>query len=696
MIIPKMVCNSIKFLFTLLICVVLTPSQESIAQPQSPYQQGLEQLYRGQVDEALSIWEQNYEESERVDARIGFEYIRIITEREFDDRFETATEMYYKALLNSTGVNSRIAVRQEIERLKAITGDGIYRQWTKWWEAEKRELRSDIRGFWIQLDPTPSRTVNERLIEHWQRIAEARKRFTKNSATIYGTDDRALVYIRYGEPDRIQSGILTLQDLNVKPWLERQIIQLDDSIREDMEMSQAQLDRDTPRSYSAMHVETLEFVIYDHHRYPEYEVWFYDDIAIEGNEPVPFIFGTNIRNDQFELRTGIDDFIPERAYNVDSFSEREMKDFTRAGITPALMLQLLYYEQLSVIDPFFENRLNQLRDCVLDQGREAFSGMDLNFKRETTELIRQRTLQAPQQLSTIESRIPTIPVNVYQYRFLDENQSPYLVTFLESEPREAFLIDFSRNRPDGVYLDEFRQAENVTEFVPNYILEHSLQKYDSDWNITGKETVETVFGLQGNEYEPGALSVFRSAHEHRGQRSVSAELKNMDEDSRSLAIDTPYPKSTRGLGSIHFREPEPLLANPDSLQLADIVLGFGLEENRDEHMFPFTVANNQAIPWQETLVLHFEVYNLEVQPNGFSRFELTYRILPVDDSGKVLMDQTEFILTLNFTSEENRLIENLEIETADLSPGLYDLRLQITDVHTLQAMGRTTRFEVLE
>jgi len=670
-------------------------SQQSMAQPQSPYQQGLEQLYRGHVDEALSIWETNYEESARVDARIGFEYIRIITEREFDDRFETATEMYYQALMKGTGVNSRIAIRQEIERMKAIVGDGIYRQWTEWWEADNRKLQADIRGFWIQLDPTPSRTVNERLIEHWQRIAEARKRFTKNSSTIYGTDGRALIYVRYGEPDRTQSGILTLQDMNVKPWLERQIIQRDDRQWEEEEMSQVQ-DGDMPRPYSALQVETLEFVIYDNHRYPEYEIWFYDDIATEGDKPVPFIFGTNISTDQFELRSTIDDFIPELAFNTEAFRDREMSKFTRAGITPALMLQLLYYEQLSAIDPFFENRLNKLRDRVLEQGSDAFTGLDLDFRKESADLIRQRTLQAPQQISTIESKIPSIPVNVYQYRFLDENQNPYLVTFLESEPKDAFLIDFSRNRPEGIYLDDIRHTESVTEVVPNYILEHSLQKYNSDWDIVSKEVEQPSFNLQKDEFRPGALSVFRSPHQDRGQRSISAELSNIDDDSQSLAFDTPYPKSTRGLGSIHYREPQPLKSYPDSLQLADIVLGYELHEDRDGQMFPFTVANNQTIPWQETLVLHFEVYNLEVQPNGFSRFELTYRILPVDDSGEILTDQDEFILTLNFTSDENRLIEDLEIETADLNPGLYDLRLQITDVHTLQTKNRTTRFEVIE
>jgi len=690
-----MVCNAMKILSLSLVFCLLVLSQQSLAQPQSPYQQGLEQLYRGHVEEALSIWESNYEESDRVDSRIGFEYIRIITERELDGRFETATDMYYQALMKGTGVNSRIAIRQEIERMKAIVGDGIYRQWTKWWEADNRKLQADMRGYWIQLDPTPSRTVNERLIEHWQRIAEARKRFTKNSSTIYGTDGRAMLYVRYGEPGRTQSGILTLQDINVKPWLERQLIQRDDRLREEMEMSQVH-DGDMPQPYSAMLVENLEFIIYENHRYPEYEIWFYDDIATESDDPVPFIFGTNIRNGQFELRSAIDDFIPELAFNTDAFREREMPHFTRAGITPALMLQLLYYEQLSAIDPFFENRLNRLRGRVLEQGRDAFTGLDLDFRKESTELVRKRALQAPQQISTIESRIPPIPVNVYQYRFLDESQNPYLVTFIESEPKDAFLIDFSRNRPEGIYIDDIRHAESVTEMAPNYTLEHSLQKYDSDWNIESKEVDRPQFGLQRDEFIPGAISVFKSPHLHRGQRSVSAELQNLDEDSKSLAIDTPYPRATRGLGSIHYREPEPLKSHPDSLQLADIVLGYNLQDDRNGQMFPFTVANKQTIPLQETLVLHFEVYNLEVQPNGFSRFELTYRILPVDDTGEVMTGQTEFILTLNFTSEEDRLIEDLEIETAGLGPGLYDLRLQITDVHTQQVKDRVTRFEVLE
>jgi len=160
-------------------------------------------------------------------------------------------------------------------------------------------------------------------------------------------------------------------------------------------------------------------------------------------------------------------------------------------------------------------------------------------------------------------------------------------------------------------------------------------------------------------------------------------------------FETPYPKTLRGLGSVHFRQPEPLQSHPDSLQFADLVLGYQMLEESDTP-FSFIVANDQVIPWQETLVLHFEVYNLQMQDNGFSQFELTYRILPVDDDGNIETDRTEFVLTLNFTSEEPRLIEALEIETADLTPGLYELQVDIIDVNTHQEKYRSTRFEVVE
>lgn len=656
------------------------------AQPQSPYQQGLEQLYRGDTEGALDFWVEYYEENSRVDSRVGFEYIQVVTSENLDHRYGSATEMYYRALLDGSGLNSRIALRQEIERLKPLTGDGIYRQWIDWWDDDNGRLQRDMRGFWVQLDPTPAQQINERLIEHWNRIAEARSRFTKNHSSIYGTDDRALLFIRYGEPDRIRQGILTLQDLNIKPWLERQIITRQPD-REERDMQREE-------RVETQHVRALENVIYDFHRYPEYEIWFYDELSPSGADPVPFIFGTNPDTDRFELHRSIDGFIPERAFNPDEMRRHMDPEFVRAGLTPALMLQLLYYEQLSSFDSFFDSRLNSLRESVLEQGVEAFQGLDLSFRTRTVELINNRAAQLPRQVSSYRKRLPEIPVNVYQYRFLDEDLNPYLITYVESSPQEAFLIDFNRNRPEDFRVEEISPDENVTELLPHYQLKHNIQKYSGDWSQLSSESTEPPLFLRRTDTGRISSTAWQFEHTGRTEQSASVMLYNNEPESQRI-YDSPYPKELRGLGSLYFRQPAPLVSHPDSLQLADLVLGYQMLEESDQP-FSFIVANDQAIPADETLVLHFEVYNLEMQPNGFSNFELTYRIFPVDEDGNVLTEQTEFVLTINFTSEEPRLIEDLQIETADLQSGLYELRVTITDTNSDQVKRRATRFEVVD
>ncbi|MBN2416994.1 GWxTD domain-containing protein [bacterium] len=52
--------------------------------------------------------------------------------------------------------------------------------------------------FWQRRDPTPATPENERIVEHFTRIEEARKQF--HSAVPRGYDDRGMIYVRYGEP----------------------------------------------------------------------------------------------------------------------------------------------------------------------------------------------------------------------------------------------------------------------------------------------------------------------------------------------------------------------------------------------------------------------------------------------------------------------------------------------------------------
>lgn len=58
---------------------------------------------------------------------------------------------------------------------------------------------SFLRDFWLSRDPSPKTPENERIQEHWRRIAHAHKYFHTPSAQA-PYDDRGEIYIKYGEP----------------------------------------------------------------------------------------------------------------------------------------------------------------------------------------------------------------------------------------------------------------------------------------------------------------------------------------------------------------------------------------------------------------------------------------------------------------------------------------------------------------
>ena len=62
-----------------------------------------------------------------------------------------------------------------------------------------REKRAElIDRFWRRLDPSPLTKANERLIEHYRRVAYARRYYGQGQ---FPWDDRGEVYVRFGKPD---------------------------------------------------------------------------------------------------------------------------------------------------------------------------------------------------------------------------------------------------------------------------------------------------------------------------------------------------------------------------------------------------------------------------------------------------------------------------------------------------------------
>jgi len=648
------------------------------AQENNWLERGREAESRGESEQALRIWSKAKEESPTPDAAIGFEFIRLVTDKELSEYYAAASEMYLWAISAPFQKDNPVYIRQEIERLKPLVGNGIYRQWIKWWKESDERLPTDMKGYWIQLDPTPSSIHNERLTEHWKRIAVASKQFKKNSKTVYGADERAIPYVRYGEPDRKESGRLIFEINGVTEWIQRQI---DIASRTDPDRGQfieTSLD-DTRDSV------TVQNIIEKFQHNPEYEIWIYDRIPIPGDEPLIFIFGKDFETGEFSMHSSIDDLIPERAFFSDGNDDIGTIDFVRRGLSPAFMVQMMYYQQLIRVDPYFENRLTEMKDMLIDQNYSPIEDMDLQARKVSKEILNRRESEAPQYQSDLDNLMVQIPVNLYQYRFLDDYNNPYLINFLESEPFDAIRKDIHHN-----FIDDTRSQD----ILQKYRVAHTLQIYGSNWQTIQDQADSLEISTDQIRKQEYFRSVYRTPHQNRNRVTGSVQLINLDPET-DFMHETMFPPKLRGLGNKRLRQPTPLSTDPGTFEVSDLVLGY---QQRDERSspFPFTVANDQTIPWKENLVLHFELYHLERKLNGFTEFELTYRIFPVDESGNIITDQEEFILTLNFGSEDTRVSENLEIQTASLPPGLYEMHVFFLDSVTKSEINRRLRFEVIE
>ena len=62
------------------------------------------------------------------------------------------------------------------------------------------ELKLAAEEFWVWQDPAPASAANERLVEHYRRVAVARENHGEHK---FPWDDRGEVYVRFGEPDHV-------------------------------------------------------------------------------------------------------------------------------------------------------------------------------------------------------------------------------------------------------------------------------------------------------------------------------------------------------------------------------------------------------------------------------------------------------------------------------------------------------------
>ena len=619
----------------------------------------------GQYEKALQVWGQALGTLETPSFTIGRAYIRLVAKQNMESYYQTASVLYNWGLSAQEVAPNADALAAEIKMLQPLASSSDYEQWQTLLKSGDPILYEQLQQFWQDRDPTLTTTYNERLIEHWQRIAHAKQHFTRDDDPPYGTDDRGIYWVRYGSPDRKYEGRIQIGRGDVTRVC----------------------------SILSCNSDVMSDAVLELHSTPDYEVWIYDKPNENMKYNLVLIFGDD-PSSGFGRINVLEDFIPSGAF---TFSNRFATFSLRSGssvsasekMSPGMVLQWLYYEHLSTRDVYFGSQFGRMNlewnSVSPDPNFGKFAGLSL--KQDIQVQTRKNMRQAPEEVSTYEKTFPSIPLEVYQYRLFDEQGNPIFATFLESNPQQVFVNDLAANQ-DSMFTDD---SMSVNQAFSNYELYHGLQIRNQEGEVISQSRVATTLVLDSTNTEP-STTVFRVPHlSEQASAKVYAELHNRHPRSAPI-VETPFPKSLRGQGKTKLQQPDPLPNIPDQLQMGDLILGHQMQKDSSNILFPFVVANDRVIPADENLAVHVEIYNLQGSPNNVTRFQLSYEILPVNFLGWTREKKDEASVTLNLQATQDRFTEDLEIET-ELQAGKYVLRMQAQNEENGQVQ-REIEFEV--
>ncbi len=649
---------------------------------------GLELERNGEYEEALEVWQSAQSELDIPSVAIANAYLRVVTEQRLEDYYPAAMAGYLWGYTHEEPEwveKNREELEAEILRLEPLVGSDTRREWETLLENSDPHLSVEIRKYWEKMDPAPGRIYNARLLEHWERIAYAREQFDRSENPPYGTDDRGVYWVRYGEPDRNSSGHLqiTRGDVMSVSW------RLEQGFLTDGE--------DAPEASA----EVMANAVFDLDQQPYYEVWTYDRPSQEMRDDLILIFGETAIGGFGRVET-VEDFIPSRAFSM-STGRFDVPTLTGtrhvAGInlTPGMVMQWIYYRQLATVDNYFAMRFSQIEtewDSVDPDNPLGQHSGQMVAQRHRAEAL-QNMARAPSELSTYESVFPEITLEAHQYRLLDEQNRPVFVTFLESRPASAFLEDLVHNQ-DSMFDSEDINQELEDGYVLNhYRYVHGMQLRDEEWTLLAESTQDPPVVIDYDQEIPSSSLFVIPYVSGETTQVFYAELENMH-PATSPRVETSFPQRLRGLGKIEVTQPEPLIAGPGELLASDLIFGYQMQADPPEGSFlPFVVSNDRRVPYNENLAVHFEVYQLEQDDEGIARFDVAYEIRPVEQRIFWTRRQEEQLsIRLNFEHDAPRFSESVEIQTQDLAPGDYELTWTVEDRQSGRSFEQIVPFEV--
>lgn len=561
---------------------------------------------------------------------------------------ENKTSDYYSKIQSSNFQNDFEYLKNEIETTLPLLTDKEKEEWEKLLEDKNPEIKNNLYGFWIKNDPTPTTVKNERLLEHWDRIAYAKKNFNKTNTSVYGTDPRGVLYVKYGKPDRRREGTLgsDTRELKILYNLYEPII---DS-------------RANNRKVDYYELESMM-------NFPYVDIWIYYKIN-NTSEPLIYIF-SNPSNSPFKLIYSVDELIPSK-----TFSNRWVTNGSKKPISIAGMILLVYYSELMLADKYFDRKYTEIA-AIWERATSSVVGRPphplvihgVKNRNIDEEKHNYDKIEAPKAISDFDNTIKKINMNHSSIRHLDSNNESKLSVIAMSFPG---------------YLPTIKVADLIAkgEINDKLDLKHSLIIRNDKW-----EEIARIEDIPSDNNDN--TSIFILDHEDTSLNYVlAANVTKIDGDT--------LPKPMIGRAVI---EPGiPLNTDMTKLEISDLVSGIKTPDNYTSanRVYPFPVIPTNQIVKGDPLMVYLEIYHLFFNGDQMAQFEIEIKI-NYFTKRKFRGDKKNTLSqSFNFSSSDRTSKELLAFDISKLQSGDYDFTVEITDNLSKQKKTRIGKFKIIE
>jgi GWxTD domain-containing protein len=601
------------------------------------YQQGAIRRDSGDWQAALELWAQARDSlADRPDPRIGIAYIQLATEKQATEFYDEASKIYFWGLSRDRFEKSDRLLMEDVQRISPLLSLQTREEWDGLLEKGQASLLEKIRAFWVTKDPIPTTDLNERLIEHWERLAHVKENFTLESNSIFGADDRGLVFMKYGAPEAKFGGKLGSDQLEIMRWFD------DFALRQEIQRFNAA---------------------------PECEIWAYGGLA--NGESTIFIFGKKAGFGKYGLRYGVEELITDRAFRRGSTK-------TTRGVLPGAMLQLMYYRDLIQVDRHFLERYRELETLWANARASGRLAPDYDFIRGKVSDYKSRDLDnirfkyLPRDRTAAVEGLESIELKYKMFRYLDNENSARFSLMAVSSDEGTHGLD---------YTPFFRQVRRS-----KYKVRHVLVAYDDQWHIVDR--VVDYPALKNTN-----TSTFSIAQE--SERAYALVSEKVFFESRRTQLeewDIPDTAKVVGVGSKFVGKIVPLSTDSTEFEVSDLLLGTA--SGLPAELYPFPVIPKDPVTSSQPLLAYIELYPPTIGSEHGAEFRMEYEIKKIE-KGKAKNKKKRSLENVR-PQAGNKLAKTFEIELQDLQAGDYKCILLISSSGQRAQKQRTSYFKIID